>query len=452
MNLSRSVLSLLLAAVMAAPPALAQDAGAAADQPAAAPVPTAPAEAPAPAPQAPPAVGESVAAVVNDEIISTYDLRQRMLLLIIEARVRPTQAQLPAIQRAALQTLIEERLQLQELRRREREQKIEILPAETAVEGEFAELAERTNLTPEQFEAALRQAGVNPTTLRERLRIQAGWERWIRGRYGSRLRIGDDQVQATLQRISNQASRPQYLLSELFLDAGRVGGMDEAMNGAQQLIAQIQQGAPFGAVARQFSAAPSAAADGDAGWMVLEEIRPALRPIVEQMRPGQVSQPIPVTDGVWIVQLRQRTNGAGSLLVNLKQAAVRLAADAPASEVEAARARLTTLRGQLNGCTNLEQRASGVEGVVAGDLGEVESSELLPEFRQAAQALQVGQVSEPIRTAVGLHLVAVCGKRTGGAQALTADQVENRLYGQQLDLIARRYMRDLRNSATIETR
>ena len=445
MSFLRSVLSLTVAAAMVAPPALAQTADPA-------PVPTAPAEAPAPQPEGPPPVGESVAAVVNDEIITTYDLRQRMLLLIIEARVRPSQNQLPAIQRAALQSLIDERLQSQELRRREREQKIEILANEEQTSAEFADLAQRTNLTPEQFEAALRQAGINPSTVRERLRVQLGWERWVRGRYGSRLRIGDDQVQATLTRIANQASRPQYLVSEIFLEAARVGGMEEAMNGANQLIAQIQQGAPFGAVASQFSAAPSAAAEGDAGWMVLEEIRPSLRPIIEQMRPGQLSQPIPTNDGVWIVQLRQRTSGAASSLVNLKQAAIRLAPDAPEAEVAAATARLNTLRGQLNGCTELEQRAGAVEGVVAGDLGEVEASELLPEFRDAASTLNVGQVSAPIRTQVGLHLVAVCGKRTGGAQALTAQQVENRLFGQQLDLIARRYMRDLRNSATIETR
>jgi peptidyl-prolyl cis-trans isomerase SurA len=240
----------------------------------------------------------------------------------------------------------------------------------------------------------LRNAGINPATLRERLRINLGWERWVRGRYGSRLRIGQDQVQGMLRRISEQASRPQYLLSEIYLDAARVGGPDEALNGAQQLIAQIQQGAPFGAVASQFSAAPSAAAGGDAGWLTPEEIPGPLRAAVEQM----------------------------------------------------------TLRGQLNGCTELEARANAVQGVVAGDLGEVEASELLPEFRTAAQALEVGQVSEPIRTSVGLHLVAVCGKRGGGPRALTAEQIENRLYGQQLDLIARRYMRDLRNSATIETR
>ena len=444
MSFSRRVPGLALAVLTAvAPlaPAAAQDA----------PVATAPATAPAPlAPLG--SIGEGVAALVNDEIISTYDVRQRMLLLILETRVRPTEAQLPAIQNAALSTLIDERLQMQELRRIEKDRKVELVATDEQVNAQVAEIGARSNMTSEQLDDVLRQAGISPQTLRDRLRVSLGWERWIRGRFGSRLRVGQDQVQTTLQRISQQASRPQFLLSEIFLDAARVGGMQEAENGAQQLIAQIQQGAPFGAVARQFSAAPSAAADGDAGWLVIEEIPAPLRPVVEQMRPGQLSQPVPVSGGVYIVQLRQRTSGAGATLVNLKQAAMQLAPDAPEADVAAARAKLTALRGQLSGCDTLEERAAAVDGVIAGDLGEVEASELLPEFRDAAQTLQPGQVSEPIRTSVGLHLVAVCGRRAGGAQSLTEDQVENRLFGEQLELASRRYMRDLRNSATIDVR
>ena len=445
MTLSRSLLSLALAGLAGAS-AFAQEAPLTDS-----PQRTAPQLAPAPAPGEAQA-GESVAAVINDEIVSTYDLRQRMLLLILESRVRPTQAQLPGIQRAALNTLIDERLQAQEIRRIEKERTVTILPNDEAVNTQFAELAERSNVTPEQLEGVLRSAGVDPLTLREQLRIRAGWERWVRGRYGSRMRVGDDQVQAMLKRVSEQASRPQYLVSEIFLEAARVGGQEEALSGARQLIAQIQQGAPFGAVARQFSAAPSAAADGDSGWLVADELPAALRPTIEQMRPGQISEPIPVADGVYVVQLRQRTNGAATTLVNLKQAALRLAPEAPEAEVAAARARLQALRGQLNGCQDLEQRAGGATGVIAGDLGEVEVSELLPEFRTAAETLPAGQVSEPIRTSAGLHLVAVCGKRAGGAATPTAEQVENRLFGQQLDLVSKRYMRDLRNSATIETR
>ena len=61
-------------------------------------------------------------------------------------------------------------------------------------------------------------------------------------------------------------------------------------------------------------------------------------------------------------------------------------------------------------------------------------------------------MSDPIRTDAGLHLVAVCSRHMGGAQALTNDQIENRLYGEELAMIAKRALRDLRNSATIEVR
>ena len=77
-----------------------------------------------------------------------------------------------------------------------------------------------------------------------------------------------------------------------------------------------------------------------------------------------------------------------------------------------------------------------------------------PSFRTAVETLADGQFSSPLRTQAGLHVVAVCGRRAGGAGAeqVSREQIENRLYGQQLTMISRRYMRDLRSSATIETR
>jgi peptidyl-prolyl cis-trans isomerase SurA len=205
-------------------------------------------------------------------------------------------------------------------------------------------------------------------------------------------------------------------------------------------------------VARQFSASPTAASGGDAGWVSQGDVAPEVEAALEQMRPGQLSQPIPVKDGVYIIYLRDKRSGATALVVNLKQAAIPLGADATAAQVDAARAKLEALRSTIKGCDNLESAAGKVQGVVAGDLGEAEIKDLAPDFRQAAESLQPGQVSEPIRTAAGLHLVAVCGKHAGGAEGLSHDEIEDRLVGQQLSMISRRYMRDLRNSATIETR
>jgi peptidyl-prolyl cis-trans isomerase SurA len=140
------------------------------------------------------------------------------------------------------------------------------------------------------------------------------------------------------------------------------------------------------------------------------------------------------------------------MVVNLKQAAVGQPKDAPQAAVDAAHANLKALRRQFKGCDGLEAQAAKTPGVLAADLGEAEIKDLAPDFRQAAETLQPGEISQPIRTAAGLHLVAVCAKHASGEQAQGHDQIESRLYGQQLSMIARRYMRDLRNSATIETR
>ncbi|HEY8574607.1 peptidylprolyl isomerase [Phenylobacterium sp.] len=404
------------------------------------------------APAGPRNMSESVAAVVNDEIISTYDLAQRMRLLIATSGVQPTQENLPQFQREALISLIDERLQLQELRRVEKERKINIVADEEDVDRQLGELAQQSNLRPEAFVTALRGQGINPDTLREQIRAEISWRRWIQGYYGSRLRIGEDQVTLVQQRLAAAASKPQYQVSEVFIDANRVGGMQAATAGAQQLVQQLQQGAPFPAVARQFSAAATAATGGDAGWVSPGEMPPEVDAALEQLRPGQLSAPIPVRDGVYIVYLRDKRGGAGGTLVNLKQAAVALPQGATPGDEAAARVKLEAIRTQATGCNDLEAVAGRAQGVVAGDLGEAEVSDLIPAFQEAANQLQVGQISQPVRSPAGLHVLAVCGKRAAGAAQLDREQIENRLYGQQLSMIARRAMRDLRNSATIETR
>jgi peptidyl-prolyl cis-trans isomerase SurA len=407
----------------------------------------------APATAAPaPGLSESVAAVVNDDIISTYDLAMRMRLLIATSGIQPTQQNIAQFQREALVSLVDERLQLQELRRQEREQKFQIVATEEELNEEIADMARSNNMAPEQFVASLAGQGIAISTLKEQIRAQVSWQRWIRGRYGSRLRVGEDQVKAMQQRLEAAASKPQYQIGEVFLDAARVGGVETAMSGATQLVTQMQQGAPFPAVARQFSASATAANGGDAGWVSAGEMPAEVDAVLEQMRPGQLSQPIPVRDGVYIIYLRDKRSGAEASVVSLKQAAVSLPQGASEGQIAAANATLETLRGQVTGCGDIEAKAGRVNGVVAGDLGETDIKDLAPAFRTAIEGLQPGQVSQPIRTNAGVHLLAVCGKRTGSGEMLSTEQIESRLFGQQLSMIARRYMRDLRTSATIETR
>jgi peptidyl-prolyl cis-trans isomerase SurA len=403
-------------------------------------------QAPTTAPAAQPEfrLADGIVATVNDQVITGYDLRQRMLSVIAMSQVQPTDENIPAIQQQALQALIEERLQAQEIANYET-----LKISDEEVDREIASMAQDAGATPENYLAFLQQGGIRPETMREQLRTEIGWRELVGGRFNSRSRVSRAQVEQTLRQLTEAASKPQYLVGEIYLEANRVGGQQAAVTGAEQLVQQMVQGAPFQAVARQFSAAPSAARGGDAGCTVPWTIQPALQTALDALQVGQLSRPIPVEGGVYIIYMRDKRAGASTSLVSLKQAMIELPETAGEAEVAAATQRLEALRPSLT-CDNILQRTTSETGLLGSDLGETDVANLAPQFQQVARSAEVNTVSNPVRTPLGVHLLAVCGRRVGGADVPSAREVESRLQNQNLSMLARRYLRDLRADALIE--
>ena len=443
MSAMRSVVLGLLGAALLSGVAVAQTA------PAAAPLLSSSDLAPAKKPK----LSEGVAAVVNDDIISTYDLRQRVLLFLVTNGIQPTEQNLREVEREALRILVDERLEMQEIRHIEAKNKdVHLEPSPRELDEEIDGMAQQFHMKRPQLVTTLNSAGIDMKTLTDQLTVQLAWHNYIGGRFHGSVHIGDQQVNQEQARLNAAASKAQYQVNEIMIDDAKAGGPEQALTGATQLVAQIKQGAPFASVARQFSALPTAANGGDAGWLNSGEIQPTLENVLATMRPGQISDPVPLGNGVYILQLRDKHAGIGATLVSLKQAAVRIPATASPEQIAAATAKLDALRRDAKDCAALEPEAAKIDGVVAGDLGETDISELSPEFKQVVDGLKVGQIGGPVRTKAGLHLVALCGRRASGARSPSRDEIEGRLQNEQLSMIARRYLRDLRNSATIESR
>ena len=389
-------------------------------------------------------MSDGIIATVNDRIITGFDLRQRMLVLIAMSQVQPTEENLGAIQQQALNDLIEQHLQAAELSKFEQ---LQISDAE--VDQEIAGMAREAGTTPEGYLAFLEQGGIRTQAFREQLRTEIGWRDLVGGRFRDRAKVTRGQVDQAMRQIAESATKPQYLVGEIYIEANRVGGMQEALNGARQLVQQMVQGAPFMAVARQFSAAPSAARGGDAGWVVQGSVQPALQQAMETLNVGQLSNPIPVDGGVYILYMRDKRSGAATSLVQMKQVMVELAETASEAEIAAASQRLEAIRGGLT-CDNILERARAEQGLLGADLGESDVANLLPQFQQVARSAEVGTVSSVVRTPLGVHILAVCGRRLGGPEAPSRQQVEARLQNQNYAMLGRRYLRDLRADALIE--
>ena len=403
------------------------------------------------APAAPPAapafqLSDGILATVNDSVITGFDLRQRMLLVIAMTQVQPTPENIPAIQQQALNALVDQRLQIQELAKYE-----DLVVTDEEVEEEITAMAQEVGASPQAYVGFLTQGGIRPSTLQEQVRTQIGWSRLVGGRFQSRARVSRAAVEAAMRQVAEAASKKQYLIGEIYIESARVGGQQAALNGANQLVQQMVQGAPFQAVAEQFSAAPSATRGGDAGWIVEGTVQPALQQALDQLAVGQLSRPIPVDGGVYIIYMRDKRDGASASLVQIKQVMIELPETATDADVAAATQRLEALRPQLT-CDTMLSRATSEQGLLGADLGEADVQNLAPQFQQVARSAEVGSISTPVRTPLGLHLLGVCGRRVGGTEAPNPQEVENSLFRQNLATLGRRYMRDLREDALIEYR
>jgi peptidyl-prolyl cis-trans isomerase SurA len=391
---------------------------------------------------------EGVAAIVNDQPITRLDVRQRtQFLLATSGATQVTEELVQRASAAALNTLIDERLQLQEA-----STKFKQSMSDGEVDRILTNQARQNGATLEAFFADLREIGVSAQSYRDKTRAEVMWQRLVSGRFGSRVRVNRDQVRSTLNRILANTNKPQILMSEIFLENENDAAATETLNGARTLVQQLRAGASFPIVAQQFSFAPSASTGGDLSWITTGELRPEVIPVVETMAPGTISDPIVVRGGVMIVAVRERRAPTPpKSKLKLKEMVAKVAAGSAEPVWRRAEQSIRQSRDALrNGCDGVA-RAVQRAGVEAVDYGEVEDSDLSEPFKTQALALARTQASPVFRSDTGVHVLVLCDKETTGDDIPTAAQIEDRLYDQELALIARRYLRDIRREAAIIT-
>ncbi len=385
-----------------------------------------------------------IAAVINDDIVTNHDLAQRVLFMMATTGAERNEATLRRIQQQALRNLIDEHLQMQE------SEKFEQTIPDTEVNRSVARLFARNGLEPEEVITSLAQAGVSIETLRDQVRSEIAWQRIVNGLFGSRIRISDDQIDETLSRLSANASKPSFRVAEIYIEATPdIGGIDGAMEGALAMIAQANQGAPFPLLAQQFSSAPTAAKGGDLGWVHDDELRPELNEVLSTMKPGDVSQPIPVPGGVYVITLLETQQNEADTLFKLKQVSMEVS---DKSKIETALSDFANLTSDLDSCDSLAKDVEEIESLNTADMGEIKGSDMSDEMLSIVNSTEVGTLSRPVEAPQGPLAIMVCGKSLSGKNIPTRSQVEDRLTDQQLAQASKRHLRDMRRQATIVLR
>jgi peptidyl-prolyl cis-trans isomerase SurA len=403
-----------------------------------------------------------IAAIVNDTVISDYDLDQRTALFVATSGIRPTKDTLAQIRSQVLRSLEDEILELQEATKH----KINVTKAD--VDKALKNIAEDNHLTPEQILATITQAGVSGDVFRQQLAAQLTWQRLVAARYGTDVLISDQQIDEAMDRLKQGADKPQFLVSEIFLAVDRPQDDQAIKTSADQIVQQLKQGAPFTAVAGQFSQSPSAADGGDIGWVVQGQLAEELDHALADLEPGDVTGPIHAEGGYYVLQLRDRREPVGT---KVEQASnVQLDPDAPVPLArllipvppvadqkykEQAMQLGNNLKAQLRTCQDLTTASKQLPGSVFAELGSPDPKELAPELRDGLAKTHAGEMVQPFFSPAGLELIMRCDKappKLVAFQLPTRDQLQQQLFVQQMSILGKSYLRDLRRDAVVETR
>ncbi|MGE0666573.1 MAG: peptidylprolyl isomerase [Sphingomonadales bacterium] len=386
---------------------------------------------------------QKIVAVVNDEIISEYDVKERMQLITSTTGALRNQEEYDQLRKTVVQLLVDEKLQVQEAK----EQKINITDAD--VQQRFNEMAARNNITPAQFTQELARMGASKDMIMRQVKAGLAWEEVINARLRPFLAIGDSEVTAYLDNLKNNKGQPEYRIGEIFLAVDSPDKDAEARQTAERLVRQIREGAEFAAVARQFSDVATGAVGGDTGWTIGDLINPDIKSAVLKLQEGQVSDPIRTTAGYYIVTLSDQRQVLSAdpddTQVELQQIIVKTAAD-PAAQ----RQRLAAQAETLKSCEGVGQLAAAMGAEDTGSLGTVRLGDLPPPVRTAVRSVEIGQASEPVQTGTDFRILVVCGKKVAEVREPTPAEIEDFLSNQRLAMMARRYLRDLRRDAIID--
>ncbi|WP_223421175.1 peptidylprolyl isomerase [Tateyamaria pelophila] len=227
-------------------------------------------------------------ALVNGAIITEFELEQRARFLTLLGSPTGTRADV-------LDELIKERLRIQATT----QAGIEL--SDEALQTGLTEFAARAELSAEEFVERLEADGVAGETFRDFVTTSLLWRDYVRARFGSTVRIGNEDVDRAVQSIGDNTSI-DVLVSEIIIPTPP-DSEGEVLALAQEIMS-VQSEAEFSEFARQFSATASRDNGGRLEWVPITDLPPQLRPILLALAPGDVTAPLPIPDAIALFQLR----------------------------------------------------------------------------------------------------------------------------------------------------
>jgi len=396
-----------------------------------------------------------IVAVVNNEVITQFELNDRMRIVMQQLKKRGTP--LPpqdVLEKQMLERIITDRVQLQ-------------LAKETGIRVDDLQLdktlqrvAQENNLTVETFRGTLEKDGVSFAKFREEIRDEIILGRLREREVENRITVSDGEVESFLNsRAAQTGGEDEFNLAQILVRVPEQASPEQIQSKrayAEKAWSELKK-VDFAQVAASYSDAPDALQGGVLGWRAASRLPTLFLETVNGLKPGEISAVLRSPNGFHILKLIDKRSKGGVLIVQKTHARHILIKTSEIVSETDAKNRIIQLKERVDNGANFAElaRLHSEDGSASkgGDLGWLSPGETVPEFERAMDALKPGEISVPVKSPFGWHLIQVLERRSEDVskerQTLMARQ---EIRARKADEAYENWLRQLRDQAFVEYR
>ena len=395
-----------------------------------------------------------VVAIVNDDIIAKSELDNKTREML--AQMSQKSANLPPmkiIHEQILERMISKRLQLQAAER------LGLRVDDATVTKAISNIAETNKITLLQLRETLEADGISFPLFREQLREDILINRLKQKEVINRISITEQDVKNFLAReMGSSRQRTAVHLLHILIATPEGASPEDIQQAKKQVMEihqQLTQGADFSELAIRYSDGRQALEGGELGWMETSRIPSLFTNVVDEMESGDISEPIRNASGFHIVKLAEVKGGQKMMIKQTHARHILINTNEIVSDDEA-RQRLETLRERIiDGDTfetlarsHSDDKASAIKG---GDLGWTNPGDLVPQFEEQMDALELHQISKPFKTQFGWHIVQPLERRQhDSTEEVLKNKARREIQKQKSEEAIELWLRRLRDEAYVE--
>ncbi len=357
---------------------------------------------------------DRIVAVVDQVVITENELIER--IKTVRSQLEKQGGNMPpadVLQKQILERLINDRLLLQYAAQ------TGVRVDDTQLDKTVERIAEQNKLSVPDFRAALEQEGISYRKFREDIRNEIIIARLREREVENRVNVTEAEIDNYLTTQSSQGDiQDEFEISHILIRTPEDGSPEELQklrDKAEQAVKQLEDGVSFAEVSASMSDAPNALEGGNLGWKTSAQIPELFNEALKPLQPGSLTPILRSPNGFHILKMTDRRGGSSPLVVDqtkLRHILVKLSEVVSDSD---AQQRMVMIKERLDNGNDFaelaRQYSEDASANSGGDLGWVNPGDTVPQFEQAMNLLAPGEISEPVRTPFGWHIIQVQDRR-----------------------------------------